>query len=90
LDLLFRAGSPFNEPGWSSDKMEELLSQARQELDAEKRKAIYHEAQQLIADEGGLLIPFFTGMGRAYHKKVQGIDASAVQIDWTKVTVDGA
>lgn len=45
---------------------------------------------QLIADEGGLLIPFFTGMGRAYHKKVQGIDASAVQIDWTKVTVDGA
>jgi peptide/nickel transport system substrate-binding protein len=90
LDLLFRAGSPFNEPGWSSDKMEELLGAARQELDAEKRTAIYHEAQQLIADEGGLLIPFFTGMGRAYHKKLSGIDASAVQIDWTKVMVDEA
>lgn len=89
LDLLFRADSPFNEAGWKSDKMETLLNQARKELDAEKRKAIYHQAQQLIMDEGGLLIPFFTGMGRAYHKKVVGIDHKHAQVDWAAVSVEG-
>ena len=41
------------------DRFNDIVTMARSELDETKRAALYHEAQSLINDDGGALIPMF-------------------------------
>ena len=42
-----------------SPRFQSLLTEARSELDSARRRAFYGEMQQILRDEGGLLIPVF-------------------------------
>jgi peptide/nickel transport system substrate-binding protein len=64
-----------------------LLDQSRQELDEAKRKALYQQAQQLLADEGGAIIPFFTDGLSAAHARVKGVDTR--YFEYGNVTIQG-
>lgn len=55
----YAAGGSWNESFWSNDRFMELLVAARAELDAEKRRTMYHEMQQLVRDDGGAVIPMY-------------------------------
>jgi peptide/nickel transport system substrate-binding protein len=68
----FSAQGDFNESGWSDPKVDELIAAGRAELDVEKRKQIYAEAQQIISEEGGVLIPYFAPFLQAIRTTVQG------------------
>lgn len=59
FSLFFLDGAPWNDTGWSEPRFQSLLVQAKSELDQKRRAEMYREMQQICADEGGTLIPFF-------------------------------
>ena len=46
------------------------MIRARTELDTAKREAIYSEMQNIVRDEGGVLIPLFANWVQALSDKV--------------------
>jgi peptide/nickel transport system substrate-binding protein len=64
--------SPFNETHWGKGRFENLIKQARGELDDAKRTEILHEAQKMQYDEGGYIIPYFSNIIDAYSSKIGG------------------
>jgi oligopeptide transport system substrate-binding protein len=66
---LLASDSGQNNTGWANERYDEMLKQARNENDDEKRRKIYHEAEQLLMDEMPIIPLYFdmsTGMARTY------------------------
>jgi peptide/nickel transport system substrate-binding protein len=86
LNEVYRSGASWNETFWQNADFDGLLDQARRELDFERRKGLYQQAQQLLADDGGAIIPFFTNDLSAAHRRVKGVDRR--YFDWARVTIE--
>ncbi len=88
LSEAYLSGAKWNESLWSNPQFDQLLSDARKEREPEKRKAIYQEAQRLVAEEGGAIIPFFENTLRVLRSDIQGIpaDISQENIDWARIS----
>ena len=67
---LYAADASWNDTYWKHDKFNKLLVQGRAELDTSKRRDIYVEMQQILHNEGGLLLPLFQSDVMAYHKRL--------------------
>ena len=50
----------YNDTHWDNERFNHLLLQGRSELDDANRRVIYQEMQQLLRDDGGLIVPLFT------------------------------
>jgi peptide/nickel transport system substrate-binding protein len=85
LNEVFRSGASWNEANWNDAPFDTLLDDARRELDFAKRKAIYQQAQQLLADEGGSIIPLFQNQLLAHRQGVTGMDRR--YYNWAEVAV---
>ncbi len=85
LNEVFRSGASWNEASWNSPEFDTLLDDARKALDFEPRKAIYQQAQQLLADDGGSIIPVFQNTLLAYKQGVTGLDQR--YYEWAKVSI---
>jgi peptide/nickel transport system substrate-binding protein len=59
LAYTFQSDSSNNESHWKRPDYDALLTQASQELDEGKRTALYNQAQQMLAEQGNTIIPFF-------------------------------
>ncbi len=57
--LAFKSGASWNESYWSNERFESLLAEARAELDEAKRRDMYWEMQDLVANDAGVAIPMF-------------------------------
>ncbi|WP_371228993.1 ABC transporter substrate-binding protein [Roseovarius sp. 2305UL8-3] len=55
----YSCGAPWNDSFWCNDRFEELLKSARAELDDDKRRQMYWEMQDIVANDGGVIIPMF-------------------------------
>ncbi len=55
----YSAGAPWNETFWDNEKFNTLLVEARGELDEAKRREMYYEMQDLVCNQGGIVIPMF-------------------------------
>ena len=55
----YQSGAPWNDSGWNQAQFQQLLLAARSELDATKRRAIYHDMQVILAEQGNTVIPVF-------------------------------
>ena len=64
--MAYAEGVPWNETYWSHDRFNELLVSARSELDENLRREMYFEMQQIVSDEGGIIIPMFAAYVGAY------------------------
>ena len=71
----YRGGAPWNETYWNRPDFDKLLDQARQELDYEKRTALYHELQRILYEEGGSFIPFHVNQPVVTTARVSGFQA---------------
>ena len=71
----YRGGATWNETYWNRADFDELLDQARTELDFEKRTALYHELQKILYEEGGSFIPFHVNQAVATTARVSGLQA---------------
>lgn len=59
LTLLHMSDAKWNEARFKSDRLDQLIRTGRSTVDKAKRSEIYCEAERLIADEGGTVIPMF-------------------------------
>ena len=62
----YAEGVPWNESYWSHERFNELLGQARSELNDDLRREMYWEMQDIVANEGGTIIPMFAAYVGAY------------------------
>jgi len=69
----YEAGVPWNDSQWDekdSARFQELLLMARAELDSDTRRNQYFEMQQILRDEGGVLIPMFANYVQAVNNRI--------------------
>lgn len=59
LSISLAADAPWNDTHFKSARFNELLVQARSELDETKRAAMYAETQQIVHDDGGQIVLMF-------------------------------
>lgn len=59
FSLAFKSGVSWNESFWSNERFDKLLIEARAELDETKRREMYFEMQDIVANKGGVAIPMF-------------------------------
>ncbi|MBC6440273.1 MAG: ABC transporter substrate-binding protein [Rhodospirillales bacterium] len=52
----YSADAPWNDTVWSHDRFNELLVQARAELDEGLRREMYREMQEIVSTEGGVVV----------------------------------
>lgn len=77
LNLLWRSTADWNESYYQNPAYDQLLDEARQELDFEKRRVLYQQAQQMVIDEGGHFIPYFVNLTHIYSTDVTGVEAAS-------------
>ena len=80
LTFAYHSQGYFNESGWSTAELDGWIEAARAETDPTKRKAIYTDIQQLIAQDGGVLIPYFSPQFMALRNSVQAIPPFVVPL----------
>jgi peptide/nickel transport system substrate-binding protein len=59
FSLVYAGDASWNETHWNNRKFNDLLIQARKELNDKKRAEQYAEMQQICRDDGGSIIPAF-------------------------------
>ena len=64
-------GAPWNDSHWKNDRFNELLKSARAELDEAKRRAMYYEMQQIVRDDGGVMVLAFASDLMAASDKIR-------------------
>ncbi|WP_108813360.1 ABC transporter substrate-binding protein [Loktanella sp. Alg231-35] len=73
----YEAGVPWNDSQWDetdSARFQELLLTARAELDSDKRRDQYTEMQQILRDDGGVLVPMFANYVQAVNNRISSPD----------------
>lgn len=66
----------WNDTKFNHPRFDELLMQARAELDEAKRKAMYSEMGMIVRDEGGLIMPMFNDFIDAHTDEIAGWEAN--------------
>ena len=72
LAVAYRKAAPWNETHWYSDKYDGLLDEAAKTIDPDARRKLYQEAQRMLAEEGGVLIPMFANIVAGTRKGCSG------------------
>ena len=67
---IYAADASWNDTFWKHPRFNELLVQARAELDPKKRRVQYVEMQQILHNEGGVALPLFQSDVMAYHERL--------------------
>ena len=66
----YKCGASWNDSFWCNERFDELLVKARSELDEDKRRAMYWEMQEIVSNQGGVVIPMFANYVFAHSRKV--------------------
>lgn len=69
----YEEGAPWNDSRWardSSERFQDLLLKARAELDSDTRREQYYEMQQILRDDGGVLVPMFANIVQALNNRI--------------------
>ncbi|MCL6429678.1 MAG: peptide ABC transporter substrate-binding protein [Anaerolineae bacterium] len=84
LDILFHSQSPDNHSAYANPEVDQLLEQARVELDREKRLELYQQAETLIVQDAAW-VPLWHGRDYVLTKPyVRGAVYSASIRPWLK------
>ena len=87
LNEIYRGGGSWNESFWNVPEFDALLDAARAEMDFDKRKEYYQEAQTMLHLDGGTIIPYYSGMIRASKVCVENFpEIGLFFADWNHIT----
>lgn len=67
---IYSSGADWNESKWENERFNELLLQARSELDTDKRREMYVEMQRICHDDCGSIIPIFMAYTHAVSASI--------------------
>ncbi len=70
MTTAYAEGAAWNDTFWKNDRFNELLKAARAEIDEKKRAEMYAEMQQILHDDGGIIVLMFNNFVSAHSKKV--------------------
>ena len=59
FSLAYLPGAAWNDTNWENQTFVDLVIAGRAELDSAKRAEIYQEAQQIVSEDGGTVVPMF-------------------------------
>jgi len=81
--LAYKDDAAWNESRWKNPRFNEILLQAKAELDDTKRAEMYTEMGMLARDDGGTIIPYFPNFvyGRRANVQHSGTLSPAWQMD---------
>lgn len=65
------SGADWNDTFWDNEKFDNLVREARATLDDDKRAEMYAEAQRLVRDEGGTIVPMFADFVHGLRDRVR-------------------
>jgi peptide/nickel transport system substrate-binding protein len=85
LSEIFQTGSSYNESKLSNPTLDGLIASARKETDDAKRKSLYQEAQKLLVDKSGTIMPFFASRMTGISKKVVNYHESGFEFDYVNI-----
>lgn len=68
----YHSQSKGNECNWRNPTLDALIDSARGEAEPTKRTELYQQAQQLMVDEGPVIIPYFKPTMMALRRNIQG------------------
>jgi peptide/nickel transport system substrate-binding protein len=85
LNQIFRSGSSYNETLWSDNTFTSILDAARREADPAKRKQHYQDAQKVLVDSSGSIIPFFADRTVGLSKKVVNYKEYGFEFDYLNI-----
>ena len=89
LNEVYRSGMKWNESGFKDAKFDTMLDGARSELNFERRRARYVEAQDYLWENGGTVVGFHVNLLVVAASRVKNLDAvENFSIRWHKITVD--
>jgi peptide/nickel transport system substrate-binding protein len=78
LTTEYASDASLNDSHWRRPKFDEILVEARAELDQAKRRQMYRELELMIHDDGGTVIPMFFNNLDAGSKKLRGFKLNPV------------
>ncbi|GAB4242755.1 MAG: ABC transporter substrate-binding protein [Thermoleophilia bacterium] len=81
FQLAYIPGGPYNESHWENEQMAELTQQIQTELDRDRRIELYHQAQQLMIDEGPVVVPYFEAGVAGATQSLMGVELAT---DWAR------
>lgn len=70
--IAYTCGASWNETHYCSEDFDQLIREARAELDQARRKELYAQAQALVHMEGGNIIPMFADYVDGYRRDEVG------------------
>jgi peptide/nickel transport system substrate-binding protein len=90
LGIAYRSNSQFPETHWFRDDFDELLDAANTEPDPEKRTQLYQQAEQMLTEEGGAIIPVFQQIVAAMRTECTGYEphAQLYRMDFRNVSCE--
>ena len=89
LHEAYHSGAKWNESFYKSSSFDKNLADARGELDFNKRKAAYQNAQKTLWEETGTMIPYHVSKLVITSSRVKDLDDVEVfSIQWHKLKVD--
>ena len=87
LHEIYLSGAKWNESYFNDPVFDQLLADARRELDFNKRKDLYVSAQQYLYENTGTLIPYTVTVLIAVSNSIQNLDAViSDSVRWHLVT----
>jgi peptide/nickel transport system substrate-binding protein len=89
LHEIYLSTAKWNESFYKDEGFDALLGKARRELDFDKRKALYVQAQEHLHQTAGTLIPYHVTKLYALNSRVKNFDMVVNEaIRWHKITVE--
>lgn len=85
LNQIFRTGSSYNETLWSNKTFDSILDAARRTADPAKRKQHYQDAQKVLVDNSGTIVPFFADRITGLSKKVVNYSEYGFEFDYLHI-----
>jgi peptide/nickel transport system substrate-binding protein len=72
MSLAFRKDAQYNETHWRRDDFDKLLDEAATALDPAQSAELYKQAQEIIKNEGGQIVPVFASLVAAVRQGCSG------------------
>lgn len=74
LSIAYLSKAQFPETHWYRADYDALIEKANGTVDAEERRKLFQEAQRLLAEEGGVIVPAFASVSAALRKGCSGYE----------------
>lgn len=93
LTQAYTSEAKWNETNWHRADFDQLLADARGTTDAVTRQKLYCDAQRMISEDGGAIIPVFTDILDAGSTRVKGLSPHPIGTlglwQWKTVWLEG-